>query len=351
MILDKSGIADAKNFGIQATIALSFGGFHALGLVSSNVSVQQAIYAGSFVFLEAILGGRLLQSVFRFFQPKVTFSFIPVSILVLLTGLISGSFYLLIKFLPSEWKPLIYAPNFWVHLSFLFLVYWLMYYEWWFIKNKARMAKETQRLLEIQNHLKDAEIKNLQQNFQPHFLFNSLNSISSLTLIDPAQAQQMIVQLSDFLRHSVLKNQRKYVSLKEELEQIRRYLSIEQIRFSHRLNFNLTHETMNDEVQIPFMILQPLVENAVKHGLLADTSEVNIEMKSERRDHYLWIYLSNPIDQEEKTKKGTGFGLSSIRKKLYLLYAENSLLSVRADNGRFETILKIPINNEGNTDR
>ena len=348
--MEKGGITDSKNLRIQVIMALCFGGLYALLLVSSGFNYQTSLYSGGVLLVQVLVGARLMSSTFRYFQPKTTFSFVPIVILVLLNCILSALFYALIIRLPSSWQPQLYEPSFWIQFTFLFFIYWILFYEWWFSKNEDRNANNTRRLLELQEDLKNAEIKNIQQNVHPHFLFNSLNSISSLTLTAPDEAQKMVVKLSDFLRHSVVKNQNMFISLKEELEQIERYLSIEQIRFSNRLRFQLEHDKANDDLQIPSMLLQPLIENAIKYGLYGQIEKADILMTCERQDNYLLVVISNPIDEQQGEKKGTGFGLSSIRKKLYLLFAESNLLTVQQNGKRFETHLKIPLRDESNID-
>ncbi len=345
--MDKIGISESKNLRIQVTLAICFGGLYAFALFCSGYTYQDYLYAGLIFSLEVLLGARLMMTVFRYFQPIRTMSFVPLTILVLQTILVSGLFYFIISTLNLKWRPHLYEPNFYIHFVLLFFIYWVFFYEWWFVKNEARNANETKRVLHLQENLKNAEIKNIQQNIQPHFLFNSLNSISSLTISEPEEAQKMVVKLSEFLRHSVVKNQKMFVTLKEELEQINRYLAIEQIRFSHRLHFDLVHDEANNAIEIPAMLLQPLIENAIKYGLYGQTGKAEIKMKCTKEENYLVVRISNPVDVNHTVKKGTGFGLNSIRKKLYLLYAENNLLRTDMRNQIFRTELKIPLHYEG----
>ncbi|MFA7272692.1 MAG: histidine kinase [Crocinitomicaceae bacterium] len=347
--MEPIGISESKQLRIQIILAVSLGSLYALCLFLSAYSWEKALWAGLFILLEIFLAARVLNNVFRYFQPKQTFSFVPFSILILLTGVIGFLVALLVKNLPFAWKPLMYLPSFSIHLLLLFFALCILFYEWWFLKNDVRNQQNTQRLLLLQEDLKNAEIKNIQQNIQPHFLFNSLNSISALTLTEPEEAQKMVVKLSEFLRHSVVKNQKMFVSLREELNQIERYLAIEQIRFSHRLKFVLKHNEENDSLEIPAMILQPLLENAIKFGLYGQTGETLIELNCYRSSHYLHLELSNPVDEDLIDKKGTGFGLSGLRKKLYLLYAQNHLLTTHREGTIFLTTLKIPIEDENDT--
>jgi len=344
------GFPEAKQLRTQVILAGSLGGLYALSILLSGYAWEKSLWAALFIMAEVIISAQLLLNIFRYFQPKQTFSFVPLSILILLTALVGYLMALLVKNLPLGWKPLLFLPNFTVHLFFLFFALCILFYEWWFLKNEYRNQQNTQRLLALQEDLKNAEIKNIQQNIQPHFLFNSLNSISALTLSSPEEAQKMVVKLSEFLRHSVVKNQKMFVPLREELDQIERYLAIEQIRFSHRLYFHLEHDKVNDEIQVPAMILQPLIENAIKFGLYGQIGEANITLKCTVDLNYLKFELKNPVDSDKTEKKGTGFGLTSLRKKLYWLYAENQLLTTSRKVNEFTTILKIPIADESAID-
>ncbi|MBO9200414.1 MULTISPECIES: sensor histidine kinase [Niastella] len=189
---------------------------------------------------------------------------------------------------------------------------------------------------------REAELYKLRQQLQPHFLFNSLNSISALITIQPAQARKMIQQLSDFLRGTLKKEDNQWISLEDELQHLQLYLDIEKVRFGHRLNTTVHSETC-DKLQLPSMVLQPLVENAIKFGLYDTTETVTISIAATQENNYLVVTIDNPFDPETSSpKQGTGFGLSSVQRRLYLLFARNDLLSTRHKNNQFTTVIKIP---------
>lgn len=173
---------------------------------------------------------------------------------------------------------------------------------------------------------KEAELFKLRQQLHPHFLFNSLNSINALIGREPKQARSMVLQLSDFLRHTLKKEDNDYISFKEELEDLRLYLSIEQVRFGHRLVINEDISDACDEYKIPPFLLQPLVENAIKYGLYGMTGQVVIHIKAYIEKQQLIFTITNPFDPDAVTPKGTGFGLEGVHRRLYLLFARNDLL-------------------------
>jgi two-component system LytT family sensor kinase len=199
---------------------------------------------------------------------------------------------------------------------------------------------------ETESIAKDAELYSLRQQLQPHFLFNSLNSISALVGSDPELSRKMIHQLSAFLRGTLSKDDKGNISLSEELEHLELYLDIEKVRFGHRLQTVINAE--NQELLIPPMVLQPIVENAIKFGLYDTIGVVSIEISSTRVGNDLVITVQNPYDPETADpRKGTGFGLNSIRRRLFLLFSRNDLLTTQYDMSTFTTIVKIPQYDQG----
>lgn len=189
--------------------------------------------------------------------------------------------------------------------------------------------------------LREAELYKLRQQLQPHFLYNSLNSISALTMIAPEKAQEMIGKLSDFLRTSVRREAQDLIPIQEELDYIEAYLAIESIRFGNRLKVNFEKE-YTDDAFIPPFLLQPLLENAIKFGLYGTTGTVNITMHIVYEEPFLKITFTNPFDREGLVPKGTGFGLRGIERRLFLIYARTDLLETKKNENIFTTILKIP---------
>lgn len=209
-------------------------------------------------------------------------------------------------------------------------------------KNITLQEKKFQQQADSATLLKEAELFKLRQQLQPHFLYNSLNSISALTMIEPAKAQDMIGLLSDFLRNSVQREAKDHVSLTDELDYLRNYLAIEAIRFGDRLQVNFSNKVTTDTFIPPFL-LQPLLENAIKFGLYGNTGQVTITIDIEMNNGTLTFTINNPCGTDVNTApKGTGFGLAGVQRRLYLLYARTDLLHTHKDNDIFTTILKIP---------
>ncbi|MCU0380746.1 MAG: histidine kinase [Chitinophagaceae bacterium] len=213
------------------------------------------------------------------------------------------------------------------------------------VLNHIQEEKEIQvkRKSDAEKLARDAELYRLQQQLQPHFLFNSLNSISALAGRQPEQARLMIQQLSEFLRGTLRRKEEEMVPLAEELHQLDLYLSIEKIRFGHRLLADIHTDPACAGTLLPPLILQPLVENAIKFGLYDTTGEVSIRLEARCADNQLTITVSNPFDPETSPNtRGAGFGLASVQRRLFLIFGRNDLLETGTQNSRFITTLHIP---------
>jgi LytS/YehU family sensor histidine kinase len=218
----------------------------------------------------------------------------------------------------------------------------------WYTTQDQQEAEN--RKSEAQKLSKEAELFKLRQQLQPHFLFNSLNSINALIGTDPQQARTMIQQLSDFLRGTLKKDEQQWASLEEELDHLQLYLEIEKLRFGNRL-FTIIENNTQKLSYLPAMLLQPIVENAIKFGLYDTTDSVTITVNAFLEDDTLCIIISNPFDPQTSNFKGTGFGLHSIQRRLFLLFARQDLLQTSTDNNMFSTTIKIPQHDQGNNYR
>ncbi|MGX1642120.1 MULTISPECIES: sensor histidine kinase [Sphingobacterium] len=196
---------------------------------------------------------------------------------------------------------------------------------------------------ESERMVRDAELYNLRQQLQPHFLFNSLNSIIALIGSKPTEARNMVFQLSDFLRGTMRKDEKQFTTVEEEINHLSLYLDIEKVRFGHRLSTEFDYDESVLNGKIPVMILQPLVENAIKFGLYNVTDQVTIRTSIHLENNMLTIQISNPFEQDQpEQKKGTGFGLTSIQRRLYLLFGRTDLLETAVDGNTFISTLRIP---------
>ncbi|PZX47070.1 sensor histidine kinase [Algoriphagus chordae] len=211
------------------------------------------------------------------------------------------------------------------------------------VVSKLEQEDEAQKREVMMNELsREAELSQLRQQLQPHFLFNSLNSISALTVSQPLKAREMVLQLSDFLRGTIRKDHQQWVSLEEELSYLKMYLDIERVRFGHRMAIEFDVDDEVKQMQLPQLLIQPLLENAIKHGLYGITEDVKISLHAFKEQNYLKLKIENPYDPTMAAPKGTGFGLSSVDRRLFLLFGRKDLLESKAQDSLFTVILKIP---------
>lgn len=201
-----------------------------------------------------------------------------------------------------------------------------------------RMIKE----VELKNLVTEAELKSLKFQINPHFIFNSLNSISALTEIDPGKAKSMILKLADFLRFTLSTNDREKNKLSEELKNIRLYLDIEKVRFEDKFEYKEEIEEGCENLEVPNMLLQPLFENVIKHAVYETLDKVILTLKCKRKDEFLRITIENDFDETSSLKKGTGVGLKNIYERLKLIYHMDNLMDVKKEKGKFSVTLFIP---------
>ncbi|HYT19028.1 MAG TPA: histidine kinase [Candidatus Polarisedimenticolia bacterium] len=189
---------------------------------------------------------------------------------------------------------------------------------------------------------RDAELKALKAQVNPHFLFNSLNSISALTSVDPAKAREMCILLAEFLRMTLGLGEKSAILLSEELVLLERFLAIEKVRFGARLR---VEEAIQDESRfllIPPLLLQPLVENAVMHGIANLPDGGTIRVASQCQDGRLSITIENTFDAESTSTRRGGLGLANVRRRLEGRYEKQSSMQVIADGDRFRVQLSLP---------
>jgi LytS/YehU family sensor histidine kinase len=209
--------------------------------------------------------------------------------------------------------------------------------------NQKEQKENEERKTDAEKLAKEAELFKLRQQLQPHFLFNSLNSINALIGSRPEEARKMVQQLSDFLRGTIKKEETQWVTLQEELQYLQLYLDIEKVRFGNRLATDMNIDEKTTGLKLPALILQPIVENAIKFGLYDTTGDTVIRIYAGREEDNLMIKVMNPFDPETSSpKSGTGFGLKSVQRRLYLLFARTNLLTTEAKQNIFTTIVKIP---------
>ncbi|HEY6051364.1 MAG TPA: histidine kinase [Thermoanaerobaculia bacterium] len=205
----------------------------------------------------------------------------------------------------------------------------------------AREAERRESALEIL--ARQAELEALKAQIQPHFLFNSLNSISSLVGTDPKRAREMCASLADFLRQTLSVGEQKGIPLRDEIALAMRYFDVERVRFGRRLAVETEASPEAEACVIPPLLLQPLVENAVVHGIATMTEGGVVRLEAERTGHRVRIVIENPFDPDAPARPRSGLGLKIVRDRLAALYGTEALFAARRLEGRHLAILSLPV--------
>ena len=209
-----------------------------------------------------------------------------------------------------------------------------------FLAFQASHAAE-RRVLEAQVTAREAELRALRAQLNPHFLFNSLNSINALVGADPEGARRMCEGLADFLRRTLNLGTRDAVTLAEELALVDRYLAIEQVRFGDRLQVDRAIEPAAAECRVPPLLLQPLVENAVKHGVSGRLEGGTVRIEARIEAGRLLIAIENPVDEDAPARKGEGMGLDNVRRRLGVLGSRDAQIDARRIGDRYRAQLTL----------
>jgi LytS/YehU family sensor histidine kinase len=208
----------------------------------------------------------------------------------------------------------------------------------------ARQAERRQLELEILT--RDAELRALRAQIDPHFLYNSLNSISALTASDPAGARRMCLLLGEFLRNTLQVSTRQRIRLADELALADGFLSIEQVRFGSRLQIERCVDQASSACLVPPLLLQPLVENAVTHGIARLLEGGVIRLDISRSNGDLRIVLENPRDSDTAPPRPGGMGLDNVRRRLAAMFGHEATMETHAGAGQFRVELHLPCSTE-----
>ena len=208
--------------------------------------------------------------------------------------------------------------------------------------DSARSAER--RALELQVFAREAELKALRSQIQPHFLFNSLNSISALTAIDPSAARSMSIRLADFFRKTLKIGTQQFIPLAEEFALAENFLSIEKVRFGERLTYEKELGEECEHIPVPSLILQPMIENAVNHGIAHLINGGTVSLSARRLGSVLQLRITNPIDPDRPKSKSTGVGLVNIKRRIEALYGNDAGFHIENGSQEYCIELHLPIN-------
>ena len=245
----------------------------------------------------------------------------------------------------ADWRPGLEA-RFAPQLPFVFGVGILLYslavaLHYTYIELEA--ARDAVRREHVARVLaREAELRALKAQINPHFLFNCLNSISALTSIDPAQAREMCIRLSDFLRNTLRLGEKTAIPFADELALVRTYLEVEQVRFGQRLRVEQKIEPECERCVVPPLLLQPLVENAVKHGVASLVDGGFIRVRASCGQGLLRIVVENNFDPESPSPKRSGLGLANVRSRIETRHGDRGLMNVTVAGTLHRVELALP---------
>jgi two-component system, LytTR family, sensor histidine kinase AlgZ len=198
------------------------------------------------------------------------------------------------------------------------------------------------RAAEARALARESQLQALKFQLNPHFLFNSLHSIAALTTLDGVRAREMCIRLSDFLRSSLGLGDRESIPLREELALARSYLEVERVRFGPRLKVEECIDPDCEGCLVPALLLQPLVENAVKHGAAGLLEGGAIRLAASRAGGGVSIEIENAFDPESPAAPHDGMGLAHVRRRLAMGYGDEAIFSARADGAVYRVALRLP---------
>lgn len=306
-------------------------------------------YINSFVIvaIHAVVSYFNIYLLFPFFLQKRVYIkyFLAITLSISLGALLEAAVFTVINTIGPEFKSGLLSPRFLLSTSMAItyttaITMSLKLVKHWY--EKERLAKELAKLNT------ETELKYLKSQINPHFLFNSLNSIYSLALQKDDLAPDLILKLSDILRYILYEGSEKKVSLTQELKYLQSYLELEKVRHGSRMDLDIVINGDTDTKEIAPMLLIPFVENSFKHGLSKDKAKgyVRVEVDTQNEDLRFSIANSKPVDGSEVSQqKGYqgGIGLINVRKRLHLLYPLMHTLNVGSTDIEFKVELNIKL--------
>lgn len=256
-----------------------------------------------------------------------------VAISVVLTVLVIGINKILV---PGKWD-LVSMTALWWGMLLAAGVWTILYVR--FSERRRHEIRENQ----LQIAIRESQLLALEAQINPHFLFNALNSIRALVEIDPSRAQNMLTRLSNLLRYSLRRDNQHTVRLESELEAVSDYLAIETIRFADRLHSSVVTDEGAAKCHVPPMVLQTLVENAVKHGVAQAKDRTDLLIQASLDGHNLMITVENTGKLLKPPQNGSHLGLKNTQERLKLLYGDRARLRLEDKGGRVVATVAIPI--------
>ncbi|CAM4281996.1 sensor histidine kinase [Gillisia hiemivivida] len=231
--------------------------------------------------------------------------------------------------------------------NILFILNYTIYFLVWSgfyvaVKGLMELNNGRETRLQLESNLKESQLNTLKGQINPHFMFNSLNNIRGLMLEDVDRARNMLTSLSETLRYSLTKSDANAIALEDELEMVKNYVEISKIQFEDRLQFETNVDKASLSTQIPPMIIQMLVENAIKHGISNLKEGGKVSLSTNIKDSQLLIEVTN-TGNLRPSQNSTQLGLKNIKQRLQLLYGEAATFSFKEIENQVVAIIKIPV--------
>ncbi len=230
----------------------------------------------------------------------------------------------------------------------LYLLSVAMHYVYFAVEDSKEAVLREQK---AETLAREAELKALKAQINPHFLFNCLHSISALTTVDPPQAREMCIRLSDFLRNTLRLGEKELIPFAEELSLVNTYLAVEQVRFGSRLNVVRDVDAACERCGVPPLLLQPLIENSVKHGIAGLVEGGTIRLHASCSGQMLRIIVENDFDPDSPAPRKSGLGLNNVRNRIATRHGDRGRLDVTVTESSHRVELLIPCESLGRQER
>jgi two-component system LytT family sensor kinase len=228
-----------------------------------------------------------------------------------------------------------------VNIWGVFFLWSVFYFSFHYIRN-YRKAEIQQ--LKMQGSLKEAELNKLKSQLNPHFMFNAMNSIRALIDENPQKAKEAVTQLSNILRQTLTLEKNKVISFDDEMTLVKDYLALEKIRFEERLNYSIKLDESSSQYKIPPMLLQTLVENAIKHGISTLTNGGLVDITTKQLENKkLQIEIINTGNYNPDANPKSGYGLANTKNRLAFVFADDASFLIANENDTVKTQIVIPL--------
>jgi LytS/YehU family sensor histidine kinase len=328
-------------------------------LIISSLAFTDDEHTEALVQLQLLIGlvlmiaSHVLRALYKHFR-FLNLSTIKLVAMVLVAGfffsaisqlIIQGVIYGLLSWSEIQEFSLVASVMYWFNTSVILIVWSVLYIG---IRTYESRRKQEVENWKLRAELREAELAMLKAQINPHFLFNALNNVRSLISENTAVAREMISALSDLLRYAISHTSGDLVTVSEELEIVKQYVSLEKMQYEDRLNVRFDINKQTEQCTIPPMVIQMLVENAIKHGVSLQPTPGTIEVRTAISDHLLTVIVINE-GLLNSSKAGGGIGLSNIKKRLSHRTDEDWTFTLKQiSDSKVESKIKIPCRNQAN---